>query len=111
TTVRKLFAAGMTSLNSFYQAKKVDLVAVSGIRPWLAERICERFQEYRREQQAGGADDNLHKHKLTALIEELKCQQFLFKRAILDDWYANEESEKKKLCRKHRQLVMWKINI
>ncbi|MEW6733094.1 MAG: helix-hairpin-helix domain-containing protein [Acidobacteriota bacterium] len=113
TTIRKLFASGMTSLENYYLAKKEDLVAISGIRPWLAQRICERFADYQREQQELSVNNlpGRQREKLTELVEELKRQQFLFKKATLEDWYANEESEKKRQCRKQRQQVMWQINV
>lgn len=113
TTIRKLFAAGMTSLDSYYLAKKEDLVAVSGIRPWLAERICVRFRAYKEELAASGSADARasQRQKLVDLIEELKRRQFLFRKATLEDWYANEESEEKKQSRKLRQQAMWQVNL
>lgn len=109
TTVRKLFAAGLTTLNQYYQAGPSELALLANIRPWLAERICEQFQQYQKDFQQ--SDANLHKKKLFHLIEELKRQQFLFKKATLEEWYSQQESDEKKQRRRNRQQVMWQINL
>lgn len=109
TTVRKLFAAGLTTLEQYYQANPTELVLLSNIRPWLAERICEQFQQYQKENLQITAQPI--KKKLQNLVEELKRQQFLFKKATLEEWYSQQESDQKKQRRRNRQQVMWQINV
>lgn len=107
-TINKLFAAGLTTLQSYYKANPKDLMVVSGIRLGIAERICQHFQAY--QMVADAPKPSLH-DRLQEILEELKRQQFLFKKATLEDWYANEESEHKKRCRRERQQVIWRINL
>lgn len=113
TTVRKLFAAGLTSLEQYYQAQASEIALLANIRPWLAERICEQFQQHQKENQtfAQESPQDVYKKRLKHLVEELKRQQFLFKKATLEDWYAKEESEQKKQRRRNRQQVMWQLNV
>ncbi|MBI4851218.1 MAG: hypothetical protein HY819_05270 [Acidobacteria bacterium] len=111
TTVRKLFAAGLTTLEQYYQAKPSELVLLANIRPWLAERICQQFQQHLRDNKDNKEPNKVtYKKKLKLLVEELKRQQFLFKKATLEDWYSQQDSEQKKQRRRNRQKVMWQIN-
>lgn len=112
TTIRKLFAAGMNSLNSYYNAKKEDLAPIAGIKPALAEIIINQFREYKLSQPEDIDPQARNKRRLHELLTELRAQQFLFRRATLEEWYSTgEESESKKTCRKQRQQTMWKINM
>lgn len=112
TTVRKLFAAGLTTLEQYYQAKPSEIALLASIRPWLAERICEQFQKHLQENKENNqeSDKENYRKKLKYLVEELKRQQFLFKKATLEDWYSQQDSEQKKQRRRNRQQVMWQIN-
>ncbi len=111
-TIKKLFAIGMTSLDVYYIASPGDVSAAAGIKPWLAERICDRFRSYQREMSDRGDGRRDRQVALLAeLVEELKRQQFLFKRATLDEWYGNEAADDKRRSRKERQRTMWKVNV
>jgi hypothetical protein len=112
TTIRKLFAAGLTTLEQYYQARPSEVALLANIKPWLAERICEQFQTHLEENKniSQALNGKTYKKKLKNLVEELKRQQFLFKKATLEDWYSQQDSEQKKQRRRNRQQVMWQIN-
>lgn len=107
-TIQKLFAAGMSRLESYTTGRPGDIALAAGIKRSLAERICDRFHAYLRARETTNAD--LYARFL-ALIEELKQRQFEFKQATLEEWYRRTDSTEKKRCRKARQQVMWRINI
>ncbi|OYT72518.1 MAG: hypothetical protein CFK52_04780 [Chloracidobacterium sp. CP2_5A] len=107
-TIQKLFAAGMSRIESYATGLPSDIALAAGIKRALAERICERVQAYLRARETTDADLQA---RLIALVEELKQRQFEFKRATLEEWYRRSDSTEKKRCRKARQEVMWRINI
>ncbi|MCS7079077.1 MAG: hypothetical protein NZ585_03375 [Chloracidobacterium sp.] len=107
-TIQKLFAAGMSRLESYTTGLPSDIALAAGIKRALAERIYERFHTYLRARKATNADLQA---RFLALVEELKQRQFEFKRATLEEWYRRTDSTEKKRCRKARQQVMWQINI
>jgi hypothetical protein len=109
-TIKKLFAAGMTSLSNYQHATPGDLSAAAGIKKYLAERICEAFRLYSDENRTSVAP-SLRADQLAEAVAELKQKQFLFKRATLDEWYRRSDSAEKRRCRKERQAAMWRINV
>jgi hypothetical protein len=109
-TIGRLFSAGLVSLESFYLAEPGDLAAASGIKVALAERICERFRNYR--SVAELASDRGHVvRRLEQLVDELRSAQFEFKKATLEEWYTHAPSRAKAKSRRTRQQTMWKINV
>lgn len=108
-TIKKVFAAGMTSLANYATATPGDLAAAAGIKKHLAERICERFRQYGEESPRTAAE--LRLSQLTEAVADLKRKQFDFKRATLDEWYRRADSAEKRRCRKERQAAMWRINV
>ncbi len=113
-TIKKLFSIGMTSLDVYFVASPGDIAAAAGIKIWLAERICERFRQYQQQLQQlseAGNQESKRLHEISECLEELKRQQFLFKRATLEDWYSQSDSSEKKRFRKDRQQVMWRLNV
>jgi hypothetical protein len=113
-TIRRLFAAGMTSVAAYATASPTDLAA-AGVKPALAARICECMRDYKSRQDATRptpAADDARWLALAKLVEELKRQQFLFKQATLEEWYRRgDSSSRKKECRKERQRVMWQVSV
>ncbi|AEP12604.1 hypothetical protein [Chloracidobacterium thermophilum] len=107
-TIQKLFAAGMSRLESYTTGLPSDIALAAGIKRTLAERICQRIDAYLR---ARETTDTAGPQRLLGLVEELKQRQFEFKRATLEEWYRRTDSTEKKRCRKARQETMWRINI
>jgi hypothetical protein len=107
-TIQKLFAAGMSRLESYTTGLPSDIAIAAGIKRTLAERICHRVQTYLRTREA---NDTEGPQRLLGLVEELKRRQFEFKQATLEEWYRRTDSTEKKRCRKARQETMWRISI
>ncbi|MFQ3582241.1 MAG: hypothetical protein SNJ67_02170 [Chloracidobacterium sp.] len=107
-TIQKLFAAGMSRIESYTTGLPSDIALAAGIKRVLAERICARFRDHLRTRESSDADLET---RFLGLVEELKQRQFEFKRATLEAWYRRTDSTEKKHCRKLRQQVMWQINI
>ena len=73
-TIDKVYAAGLTTLDSFYLAKPEEIAQTTGIDTTLAERISDRFRRYKAEVQAAVPDENRsseHAH-LETLGEEAR---------------------------------------
>jgi hypothetical protein len=109
-TIGRLFAAGLVTLESYYVADPGDLGAAAGLRPSLAEAICEKFRTYRDVSELA-SDHDLVLGRLESLVQELRAAQFEFKKATLEEWYTDEPSRAKAKARRGRQQCMWKINV
>lgn len=91
-TIQKLFAAGMSRLESYTTGLPSDIALAAGIKRTLAERICQRIDAYLR---ARETTDTAGPQRLLGLVEELKQRQFEFKRATLEEWYRRTDSAEK----------------
>jgi hypothetical protein len=109
-TISRLFSAGLVSLDAFCVADPLDLAAAAGLRPRLAERICERFLRYRDEAAGRETRDSLL-DQLEGLVHDLRSAQFEFKKATLEEWYTHQPSRTKVKARRLRQQAMWKVNM
>ncbi len=74
----KIYAAGLTALSAFYVAKPSDIAEATGLPLDLCQRICERFQRYRRQISEMPPDaDRTAEHKklaeLTTLLGNLNA--------------------------------------
>jgi hypothetical protein len=112
-TIRKFFAGGMNTLQSFYKANITDVAVIGGIKSEMAAEVLNQFRIYQAYQQQFIGSTQTYRERLDMLCTELRQQQELFRQATLGDWYANNgmESEEKKQARRQRQQVMWKINM
>ena len=82
-TIDKLYAAGLTTLETMLLATVEDLVATTDIPELIAQRIVERFQRYR-EEMANIAVDETRAHeraRIGELVEQLRRQNDEFERA------------------------------
>jgi hypothetical protein len=109
-TIARLFAAGLVALDAYYVADAGDLAAAAGLRPSLAETICERFRTYREVAELA-SDADIVTRRLEGLVEDLRAAQFEFKKATLEEWYTHAPSRAKAKARRGRQQCMWKINV
>jgi hypothetical protein len=109
-TISRLFSAGLVSLDAFYVADPADLAAAAGLRPRLAERICESFRAYRDEAE-GRAGRGPLVSGLEDLVRDLRTAQFDFKKATLEEWYTHQPSRAKAKARRARQQAMWRVNV
>jgi hypothetical protein len=110
-TIDKLYGAGLTTLEVFFLAKPDDLGATAGIPEWLAAKIVDKFQEYRRDAQtvAPDAAHSAERTKLIALVTELRKLQEWYERAS-GDWSQDAAEEKKRL-RSARTDTLMQINV
>lgn len=107
-TIDKVYAAGLTTLDSFYLAKPEEIAQTTGIDRTLAERISERFRRYKAEVQAAVPDENRsseHAH-LEALTKKLVEEHTGFERAEKDD-----DSGRKRELRKAREATFLEIKV
>jgi hypothetical protein len=82
-TIDKLYRAGLTGLEVLFLATTEDLAATTGIRKLLAQRIVEKFQNYRKQTQGFVPDvaNVTEISTLDSLIGTLKAQQEAYNKA------------------------------
>lgn len=109
-SISRLFAAGLVTLEAYYIADPADLAVAAGLRPNLAQTICDKFRAYREVSELA-ADTDLVRRRLETLVQDLRAAQFEFKKATLEEWYTHAPSRAKAKARRSRQQCMWKINV
>ncbi len=106
-TIDKLYRAGLTSLATLYLAKRDDLAVATGIPAQLSERICEKFQAYKKRLENSSRDLNDSRERLAMLLDELRMHHEGYQQAS----EKPSASEDKRACREQRQsCVLW-INV
>ncbi len=73
-TLDKLYAAGLSALDMLLVAKAGDVAHAAGLDLPLAERICERFQQYKREIMAAPKDEarTQEREHLVKMVQNLR---------------------------------------
>jgi len=99
-TIDKLHAAGLTSLSVLFAAKPSEIAQVAGIPESLAQRIVDRFQEYRRELQNASPQDAraAERERLAALAAQLREQHVGYEEAA-QGWSPEAKAKKRDLFR------------
>ncbi len=113
-TRNKLILAGMNTLDKYYMATPKDLMLVSGIKYEQAEKIVEKFKEYKKSLRVKTNMFNQREVSLVKLMEELKMLKEVhkkYKEATRLALYSPEYEKLKNKLKLKRQKVMWKINI
>jgi hypothetical protein len=110
-TIDRLYAAGLTSLDVFYQAKPDEIAATTSITLELATRIVELFAQYRA---AGGAHVGAaamaDEYKLlTQLTAQLRKQHVAFEEAAAA--WSRDAIAKKKELRRTRAVTLQQIHV
>lgn len=107
-TIDKIYAAGLTTLDSFYVAKPEEIAQTTGIDRTLAERISERFRRYKAEVQAAVPDDSRSSEhaRLESLAKDLGAHHMGFERAEKDD-----DGGRKRELRKARDTTLLEIKV
>jgi hypothetical protein len=110
-TIDKIYGAGLTTLDVIFLAKPEDLAATAGVPEWLAEKIVDKFQSYRREVQAVTPDAtrSAERAKLATLVSDLRQQQEGYERA--SGGWTEDAAEEKKRLRQARQDTLLQINV
>lgn len=99
-TIDKLHAAGLTSLQTLFEAKADEVAQVAGVPESLAQRIVERFQAYRRELANASPQDAraAERERLATLTLQLKEQHDGYEDAA-KGWTVEAKSKKRDLFR------------
>jgi hypothetical protein len=99
-TIDKLHSAGLTSLQTLFEAKADEVAQVAGIPEALAMRIVERFQAYRRELQNASPQDAraAERERLTSLTTQLREQHEAHEEASRG-WSPESKAKKRDLIR------------
>ena len=107
-TIDKIYAAGLTTLDSFYVAKPEEIAQTTGIDRTLAELLSERFRRYKAEVQAAVPDDSRSSEhsRLETLAKALATQHTGFERAEKDD-----DGPRKRELRKARDATFLEIKV
>jgi hypothetical protein len=110
-TIDKLYAAGMTTLETMLLTKPNDIVATTGIDLELAERIVERFKEYREEVVATRPDAtrSREREQVATLARRLRQEHEEYERAATD--WSREGSARKKQLRRTREKTLLDIQV
>ncbi|HSO40210.1 MAG TPA: helix-hairpin-helix domain-containing protein, partial [Labilithrix sp.] len=95
-TIDKLYAAGLTTLETMLLANSADLAATTGIAPALADRIVARFRLYREEMASASVDETraYERGKIAELVAQLAAQNEEFARAAAG--WTDEDVQRKK---------------
>jgi hypothetical protein len=95
-TIDKLYAAGLTTLETMMLANVEDLIATTRIPEVLAERIVERFRRYREEMASAAVDETRsgERAKIATLVDLLRRQNEAFEQAAAG-WTEQAIQQKK----------------
>ena len=105
-TVEKLYAAGVHHIEAFLKGKPAELAAVSGIELELAERIVQKFHDYRRRVSSLVAQSipDEERDVLLRMVEQLREQNEGYERARAG-WSAEHRATKRRLRRQRGQTL------
>src|SRR5258708_31483818 len=86
-TIDKLHAAGLSTLDTLFLASAAEIVHTTGIATDLAERIAEKFAQYKKELRSAAPDATRaqEREKLSALAAKLKKENDAYD-AAAEDW-------------------------
>ena len=112
-TLDKMYAAGLTTLNALFLARKEELAVATGIPMRLSERICEKFQEYKTQLQSGGVQPGQagKRARLSELVKTLKEQTDAYEVASRNEWAVENAGAEKRRLRQERLETCHKINV
>jgi hypothetical protein len=106
-TIDKLYAAGLTTLETMLLATAEDIVATTAISEVVAEHIVARFRRYRAEMASAAIDDTRtqERAKIASLVEELRRQNDAFERASAA-WTKDAIQQKKDILLARGQTAL-----
>ena len=109
-TIDRMYAAGLTSLETLFLAKPDDIAATTGIGETLAARIVESVAAYKAEaSQLVDPSRRAECDRLSELARELRALNERF--AALADAWADEAPAEKKRLRRARTCVLLKTKV
>jgi hypothetical protein len=106
--IARLYAAGITTLAAFFQARPADLCATAGIDPDLARAIVEHFEAYRieREQMAPERGRKAERTELRSIIDTLAAREREYREAE-----ENEDRRRKREIRQERTQLVQRLDL
>jgi hypothetical protein len=106
-TIDRLYAAGLTTLESMFLATPNDLVATAGIPAETAGRIVERFRAYRVQINTTAPDATRagERERLAQLAARLRQEHDGYERAC-ESWAPNAADEKRELRKARSQTLL-----
>ena len=106
-TIDRLYAAGLTTLESMRMASAADLVATAGVAEDVARQIVERFRAYRTQINSVAPDATRagEREQLAQLAAKLRGEQNAYERAC-ESWAPGAADEKKELRKARAQTLL-----
>lgn len=106
-TIDKLYAAGLTTLETMLLAKVDDLVSATGIPELLATRIVDRFRIHREEMKNATIDETRARERseIRALVDKLRAHNEEFERASAA-WTEEARQQKKEILLERTQTML-----
>ncbi len=112
-TLDKMYAAGLTTLNTLFLARKEELAVATGIPMRISELICEKFQDYKTQLQSGIVQPGQagKRLRLTEQVNTLKQQSDGYEAAARNEWGDPNALAEKRRLRQERLETCHKINV
>jgi hypothetical protein len=110
-TIEKLYAAGLSTLETLLLATAEDIASTTGIPSHVAGGIVERFRLYRDETKSATVDaTRTHERvRLAALVGQLRRENEEYERAAAE--WTKAAGERKKALRQARTQTMLEIHV
>jgi hypothetical protein len=112
-TFRKLYGAGLVSLNTLLLANKQDLNDTTGIPFELCEQICNKFQQYSAETEARESSQNAVEaacsSRLAGLVKNLRFLHEKFEHTYLEMGSNPAQADETRRLRQQRQQCFLQI--
>ncbi|MEM6993776.1 MAG: hypothetical protein AAF721_24895, partial [Myxococcota bacterium] len=104
----RIYAAGLSSLDAFYDARPSDLAATTGVSEELCAAVVARFAEYRkgRAERAEHAEHDAERKRLKAIVDDVRKLQEAFREAEMQ-----ERGREKRKLRAQRGQLLQNINL
>lgn len=106
-TIDKLYAAGLTTLETMLLANTADLAATTGIAESLAARIVARFRLYKEEMASASVDEarTYERGKIAELVAKLRAENVEFAEAAAG-WTDDAVQRKKDVLLARTQTMV-----
>jgi hypothetical protein len=112
--IRRLFSAGVLTLNAYVTARPTDMAAAAGLPIAIAERIVERFRKYATEPRHRLSESEARQARIAGLKEclaQLHAEQGTFLVAVSNEWQDPSKAPAKVESRRRRQEIMWDVTV
>jgi hypothetical protein len=110
-TIDRLYAAGLTTLESMFLATPSDLIATAGVSEDLARQIVARLRAYRAQINATAPDATRagERERLAQLAARLRQEHDGYERAC--EAWSSVVSDQKKVLRKARAQTLLDVQV